>query len=66
MHGIKIKIGVNDCKWNVRGYCVNPAVTKNPIMTNVLQDWVSTYKCPYTILDMYKCSEYALEGGKSV
>ena len=63
MHGIPIEDGVNDCRWNVRGICTNPAITgrRPPIHFSVSgRDWESKQRCTRTIYGVHLCHGYII------
>jgi hypothetical protein len=59
MHGIEIKSGVNDCAYNIKGKCVNKAVTRST--TKMSRDWYSKMNCTVTQYGVIICSEYLQE-----
>jgi len=61
MHGIKIKSGVNNCHWNIKGKCTNPKVTRNNISDTYSRDWESRQNCTLTIMGVHLCSKYQPE-----
>ena len=61
MHGIELKSGINNCFWNIVGYCTNYNVTKNKKQSEFSRDWDSKQNCTVTIIGVHKCSGYKPE-----
>lgn len=58
MHGIEIKSGVNNCRWNIGGKCTCPLVTNTNLPPGYSRYWDSTQNCTLTILGCHVCSQY--------
>lgn len=61
MHGIGLKSGVNNCRWNIKGKCTNEKITKDELPFGFSRDWDSKQNCTFTILGVHLCYEYKPE-----
>ena len=60
----EIEGGVNDCYWNFRGKCTNPAITEVWFSKNKSpsRDWDSKLGCCYTQIGVPQCGGYLQQG----